>query len=92
MREAFDIRDLRFFVAVYETKGFARASVALDTVQSNVSSRIKRLEAFFGAALFERRARGIEPPEKGERLYLYAKNVLKLLQETEEVVRGREAA
>lgn len=92
MREAFDIRDLKFFVAVYETKGFARASIALDTVQSNVSSRIKKLEEFFSATLFERRARGIVPTAKGEHLYRYAKNVLKLLRETEEVIRGKEAA
>ena len=42
MREAFDIRDLKVFVAVYETRGFARASSSLKTVQSNVSARIKK--------------------------------------------------
>ncbi len=92
MREAFDIRDLKVFVAVYETRGFARASSSLKTVQSNVSARIKKLESFFGGELFERRTRGIVPTEKGEKLYTYAKNVLSLVQETEDVIRGKEAA
>jgi len=38
-----DIKDLRYFVAVYEEGGFARAGVLLETVQSNVSARIRRL-------------------------------------------------
>ncbi len=92
MRQSFDIRDLKVFVAVYETKGFARASHAVDTVQSNVSARIKKLETFFGAPLFERRGRRIVPTQKGDLLYRYATNVLAMMQETEAVVRGEAAA
>ena len=39
-----DLRDLQYFVAVYEAQGFSRASRFLNTVQSNVSARIRLLE------------------------------------------------
>ena len=87
-----DIKDLRYFVAVYEEGGFARAGILLDTVQSNVSARIRRLEAALGVQLFERHRRGVAAPEKGEKLYRHAKRVIALLEETPEAVGGKEAA
>ena len=50
-----DLRDLRYFIAVYEAAGFSRASRALGTVQSNVSARIRNLEDSLGVELFRRR-------------------------------------
>ena len=87
-----DIKDLRYFVAVYEEGGFARAGVLLETVQSNVSARIRRLEAVLGVQLFERHRRGVSATEKGEKLYRHAKRVIALLDETPEAVGGEEAA
>ena len=43
-----DVKDLRYFVAVYEAEGFSRASRELGTVQSNVSARIRNLEGLLG--------------------------------------------
>jgi len=74
-----DIRDLRYFIAAYETKGFTRASVYLGTVQSNVSSRIIGLERTLGVKLFERRWRTLLPTESGEKLYADAKQVIAAL-------------
>ncbi|MEO8716815.1 MAG: LysR family transcriptional regulator [Burkholderiales bacterium] len=87
-----DIKDLRYFVAVYEERGFARAGVLLETVQSNVSARIRRLELFLGVQLFERHRRGVVVTEKGEKLYRHAKRVIALLDETPAAVKGKEAA
>jgi DNA-binding transcriptional LysR family regulator len=87
-----DIKDLRYFVAVYEEGGFARAGILLETVQSNVSARIRRLEAALGVQLFERHRRGVAATEKGEKLYRHAKRVIALLEETPEAVGGKEAA
>jgi DNA-binding transcriptional LysR family regulator len=87
-----DIKDLRYFVAVYEEGGFARAGTLLETVQSNVSARIRRLEAALGVRLFERHRRGVVATDKGEKLYRHAKRVIALLEETPEAVRGKEAA
>jgi DNA-binding transcriptional LysR family regulator len=87
-----DIMDLRYFIAVYEERGFARAGVLLDTVQSNVSARIRRLELFLGVQLFERHRRGIVVTEKGEKLSRHAQRVSALLEDTPAAVKGKEAA
>lgn len=87
-----DIKDLRYFVAVYEAKGFHQASASLHTVQSNVSARVRHLEEFLGTALFRRHRRGAIATEKGERLYLYAKRVLKLMDEAAHAVGDEKAA
>jgi DNA-binding transcriptional LysR family regulator len=87
-----DIKDLRYFVAVYEEGGFARAGVLLETVQSNVSARIRRLEVTLGVQLFERHRRGVQATDKGEKLYRHAKRVIALLEETPVAVTGKEAA
>jgi LysR family transcriptional regulator, cell division regulator len=87
-----DVKDLRFFIAVYEARGFSHACMTLGTVQSNVSSRIRNLEKFLGVPLFERRYRGIEPTEKGRALYEQAKNVIASLDHTERLIRPQRAA
>jgi DNA-binding transcriptional LysR family regulator len=87
-----DVKDLRYFVAVYETKGFSRASEFLGTVQSNVSSRIRDLEESLGVALFVRRYRGVIPTEKGEKLYSHAKQVIAALDHTEREIRPSAAS
>lgn len=82
-----DLRDLRCFVAVYELRGFARAAKALNTVQSSVSTRVRRLEQFIGGPLFDRLHRNVTPTEKGELLYKYARKVLDHVGELENVVK-----
>ena len=54
-----DIADLRVFEAVARAGGMNRAAVGLKTVQSNITARIKALEADIGRPLFERRPRGV---------------------------------
>jgi len=87
-----DIKDLKFFVAVYETKGFSRASQLLGTVQSNVSARIGSLEEILGVVLFERRYRNIVPTERGARLYPHAKQLLASLALAEQLMRPERSA
>lgn len=82
-----DLKDLRCFVSVYERQGFARAAIQLNTVQSNVSTRIRRLEDEIGGALFERLHRSIRPTPRGETMYRYATRVLEELSVLEAAVR-----
>ena len=82
-----DLKDLRCFVAVYDLQGFARAAAELNTVQSNVSARIHRLEEDIGSPLFVRLHRGIRPTAKGEIMYRYATRVLADVTELEAAVR-----
>ena len=87
-----DLKDLRCFVCVYELKGFARAAVELNTVQSNVSARIRRLESEIGSTLFERLHRSIRTTPKGEIMYRYATRVLAEVTELEAAMRDRQVA
>ena len=82
-----DVKDLRYFVAVYEAEGFSRASRELGTVQSNVSARIRSLEGSLGISLFERRYRRVAPTAGGDKLYRHAKKVLGSLSEAERALR-----
>jgi DNA-binding transcriptional LysR family regulator len=77
---------------VYEVRNFSRAAETLDTVQSQISVRIQRLERFIGSPLFSRLPHGIAPNHKGELLYRHAKRVLSNIAELETAVKAREAA
>lgn len=87
-----DLKDLRYFVAVYEAGGFSRASRYLNTVQSNVSARIQGLERSLGAPLFERQWRTVVPTDQGDRLYSQAKQVIAALDRVEEAFKGSRTA
>ena len=87
-----DLKDLRCFIAVYESGGFARAAGELSTVQSAVSARIRKLESVVGGSLFQRMHRGIVATAKGEKLYRHAKRVLEQIQEFEKAVSDERAA
>ena len=82
-----DVKDLRYFVAVYEAEGFSRASRELGTVQSNVSARIRNLEGALGIPLFERRYRRVAPTAGADKLYRHAKKVISSLNEVERAFR-----
>ena len=84
-----DVKDLKYFVAVYESRTFSRASEFLGTVQSNVSARIRSLEEALGAALFERHYRGVVPTLKGEELYARAKELITTFEVTERAIKVR---
>ena len=80
------LQHLAYFVAVYEAKGFSRASDLLGTVQSNVSTRVKQLETLLGVALFERRYRHVVPTEKGQQLYGQAKELIAAAHKAEQSI------
>lgn len=58
--------DLRAFVLVAQLGSFAKAAATLCVAQSALSKRVQRLEHRVGAALFERRARGVVLTETGQ--------------------------
>ncbi|MEE7492964.1 LysR family transcriptional regulator [Methylobacterium oryzae CBMB20] len=73
--------DLMFFAAVAETGGIGRAAARLNTVQSNVTGRIRALEQALRVPLFHRGSRGVTMTRAGERLLPYALQVGQLLAE-----------
>lgn len=87
-----DQKDLKFFVAVYETRGFSSAAKLLGTVQSNVSTRIQELEETLGGTLLERRWRNVVPTAMGNKFYAYAKEMVTKLEYGERIFRRSRAA
>jgi DNA-binding transcriptional LysR family regulator len=82
-----DTRDLATFATVARLGGMGRAARALNTVQSNVTQRVRRLEETLGVALFERSRQGARLTAAGERLMPYAARVDALLDEARRVAR-----
>ena len=78
---------LRTFHAVVEEGGILAASRKLNTVQSNVTSRIRRLEEELGTELFFRKGRGIELAPSGRVLLEYARRMLLLERQTTAAMR-----
>jgi DNA-binding transcriptional LysR family regulator len=81
-----DASDLRVFEAVARLGGMNRAASELNTVQSNVTARIRALEDELGTPLFHRHARGVELTDAGRRLLPYAARVRVTLQEAKRAV------
>jgi DNA-binding transcriptional LysR family regulator len=73
-----ELTDLLTFSAVARSGGITRAAEELNTVQSNVTQRIKALEAEIGTALFERHSRGMTLTGAGRRLLPYAQRMAAL--------------
>ena len=74
-----DAADLRMFQSVASTGSMSKAALELNTVQSNVTARIKSLEDEVGFALFERTNRGVTLTAAGQRLLPFAARVASLI-------------
>ena len=61
--------------------GMNKAALELNTVQSNVTARIKALEDQLGVAIFDRTNRGVTLTDAGRRLLPYALKVARLLED-----------
>lgn len=82
-----DLDALQIFKAVADHGGVARAAAHLNRVQSNVSTRLKQLEATLEAPLFRRQNRRLVLSEQGRVLLSYADRLLRLSAEAQAAVR-----
>src|SRR6202011_1253093 len=73
-----ELTDLLTFSTVARLGGITRAADELNSVQSNVTQRVKVLEAEIGTALFERHSRGMTLTGAGRRLLPYAQRMAAL--------------
>jgi LysR family transcriptional regulator, cell division regulator len=76
-----ELSDIKTFAAVARSGGITRAAEELNTVQSNVTQRVKALEVEIGTALFERHSRGMTLTAAGKRLLPYAQKMAALSHE-----------
>jgi DNA-binding transcriptional LysR family regulator len=82
-----DAGDLKVFEAVARLGSMNRAAAELNTVQSNVTGRIRALELELGTVLFERHARGVSLTAAAHRLLPYAHRARQLLEDARKAAR-----
>ncbi|GAA5632499.1 HTH-type transcriptional regulator YofA [Acinetobacter calcoaceticus] len=82
----FDPRLLRAFVTIIEAGSFTLAAERLHMTQSTVSQQLARLEQAVGKQLIDRNARPLQLTSAGEYLISYARRILALLQEAQNVL------
>ncbi len=78
--------DLAFFAAVADAGGIGKAASVLNTVQSNVTSRIRALECDLGVTLFQRSRVGVSLTPSGAKLLPFATHVGRLLSDARKAV------
>ncbi|MEA2802748.1 MAG: hypothetical protein QOE49_2843 [Rhodospirillaceae bacterium] len=76
-----DAADLKFFEEVAQSGGMSRAAKKLNTVQSNVTRRIRMLESELNVSLFNRTGRGVSLTPAGEQLLPFAIRIAQLIDE-----------
>jgi DNA-binding transcriptional LysR family regulator len=82
-----DLESLEIFRTVVQEGGIVRAAGKLNRVQSNVTTRIKQLEARLGLQLFRRQGRSLVLSPEGDLLLSYAQRLFRLADEAESELR-----
>ncbi|MBC7983697.1 MAG: LysR family transcriptional regulator [Candidatus Obscuribacterales bacterium] len=72
-----NLRDLRYLVAVADTRHFGKAAERCHVSQPTLSAQIKKLEGYLGVELIERNPRGVVLTEVGAELVTRARRVLR---------------
>jgi DNA-binding transcriptional LysR family regulator len=81
-----DLQSLRIFKAVVDEASVTRAAASLHYVQSNVTTRLRQLEAELGVSLFHRTGGRLVITPAGRTLSAYADRLLRLAQEAQRSV------
>ena len=81
-----DLTDLDIFRSVVRAGGVTRAAEKLNRVQSNVTTRVRQLEADLGVQLFIREGKKLHLSPEGKLLLDYADRLLDLAQEARDAV------
>jgi DNA-binding transcriptional LysR family regulator len=88
-----EVRQLHTFCVLVEELNFTRTAERVNTVQSNVTSQIKSLEAELGTQLFDRLAKRVLLTEAGHRFLPYAEKALAAMEQGHRAVKfGSEPA
>jgi DNA-binding transcriptional LysR family regulator len=82
-----DATDLKVFEAVARHGSMNRAAAELNTVQSNVTARVRALELELGVLLFQRHARGVKITPAGRRMLPFSARISKLLSDAKAAAR-----
>lgn len=71
-----DIRELRYFAAVYRARNLTAAARACFVSQPSISTAITNLEAELGTTLFIRHKKGVAPTASAEQFHAHARRII----------------
>src|SRR5690606_32408426 len=83
-----ELRQIRYFVKVAEAGSISKAALALDTVQSGVSSQLSRLESELGIRLLRRTHQGVELTSAGIAFLREAQLIIRHTNQAQLVAQG----
>lgn len=83
-----EFQDLEIFQIVAEKGTVTEAARELNYVQSNITSRIRKLEKKLNTPLFNRHNRGMSLTPEGKQLLVYSKKILSLTNEMKKVLQS----
>lgn len=84
-----EFKDLKIFLMVAQKGTITEAAKALSYVQSNITSRIQKLEKELNTRLFNRYNRGMTLTPEGKKLLVYSEKILSLTEEMKKVVQSK---
>ncbi|SOC08447.1 LysR family transcriptional regulator [Ureibacillus xyleni] len=85
-----ELKDLEIFQMVADKGTISEVAKALNYVQSNITSRIQKLETELNTPLFNRHRRGMTLTPEGKKLLTYSKKILLLTDEMKKAVQSNE--
>lgn len=77
-----NLKQLQYFVRVFEMQNMTRAAESLHVAQPALSQQIALLEDELGVRLLNRGARGVQPTSEGALLYRHAQTILRQIDTT----------
>ncbi|WP_156856977.1 LysR family transcriptional regulator [Oceanobacillus sp. AG] len=85
-----ELKDLEIFQVVAKKGTITAAAKELRYVQSNITSRIQKLEEELNTPLFNRHRRGMTLTPEGKKLLTYSKDITLLAKEMKKAVQSKE--
>jgi LysR family hydrogen peroxide-inducible transcriptional activator len=82
------LKDLRYLVAVADTRHFGRAAERSFVSQPTLSAQLKKLEEYLGVQLIERAPKRVQLTAAGEEVVARARRILDASDEIVELARG----
>jgi LysR family hydrogen peroxide-inducible transcriptional activator len=85
-----NLRDLKYIIAVAETRHFGKAAERCFVSQPTLSGQIKKLEDELGIAVFERTNRSVEITPVGEAIVAHARQMMEQADAIEQLARAHQ--
>src|ERR1700743_818522 len=82
------LKDLRYLVAVADTRHFGRAAEKCFVSQPTLSAQLKKLEDYLGVQLIERQPKNVSLTEAGEQIVTRARRILEASEEVVTLARA----